>query len=68
MWGSVCILLRYVNIYISAQDPDLLDPQDFGFLDPDPPKYADSRIRTQVGKYRPKTEEKLSRLTLLAKT
>ena len=30
-------------IFASAQDPDPLDPQDFGFLDPnpDPQKYAD---------------------------
>ena len=25
-------------------DPDLLDPQDFVFRDPDPQKYADIRI------------------------
>ena len=31
-----------------------LDPQDFGFLDPDPQKYADPRI--QGVKYQPKTE------------
>ena len=41
---------------ISAQDPgpDPLDPQDFGFLDPE--KYADPRI--QGAKYQPKMEEK----------
>ena len=27
----------------SAKDPDLLDPKHFGFLDPDPQKYADPR-------------------------
>ena len=31
------------NLFYSAKDP--LDPQDFGFLDPDPQKYADPRIR-----------------------
>ena len=34
------------------------DPQDFGFLDPDPQKYADPRIRIQGGKYQPKTAKK----------
>ena len=44
----------------SAQDPDpdLLDPQDFGFLDPDPQKYVDLRIRIQGAKYQPKTAVK----------
>jgi len=34
-----------------------LDPQDFGFLDPDsdPQKYTDPRIWIQVVKYQPKT-------------
>jgi len=34
-----------------------LDPQDFGFLDPDPDlqKYVDPRIRIQWVKYQPKT-------------
>ena len=45
-------------ILISAKDPDSLDPQDFGFLDPEPQKYADPRIRIQGAKYQPKTEEK----------
>ena len=36
-------------------DPDPLDPQDFGFLVPDPQKYADPRIRIQGAKYQPKT-------------
>ena len=31
-----------------------MDPQDFGFLDPDPQKYADPRIRIQGAKYQPK--------------
>jgi len=35
---------------------DPLDPQDFGFLDPDPEKYADPRI--QGVKYQPKTAKK----------
>ena len=44
----------------SAEDPesDPLDPQDFGFLDPDPQKYADPRIRIQGAKYQPKTATK----------
>ena len=42
----------------SAQGPDPLDPHDFGFLDPDPQKYADLRIRIQGTKYQPKTEKK----------
>ena len=33
----------------SAWDPDPLDLKDFGFLDPDPFKYADPRIRIQGG-------------------
>ena len=45
---------------INNRDLDLLDPQDFGFLDqgPDPRKYADPRIRIQWAKYQPKTEKK----------
>jgi len=35
-----------------------LDPKDFGFLDPDPQKYADPRIRIQGVKYQPKTAKK----------
>jgi hypothetical protein len=42
----------------SAKDPDSLDPQDFGFLDLDPPKYADSGIRNQEVKYQLKTAKK----------
>ena len=41
---------------INELDP--LDPQDFGFLDPDPQKYADPRIRIQGAKYRPRTAKK----------
>ena len=38
-----CKSLQYrlhsnINEMHSAQDPDSLDPQDFGFLDPDPEK------------------------------
>ena len=33
-------------------------PQDFGFLDPDPQKYADPRIGFQGAKYQPKTATK----------
>ena len=43
---------------IRIPDPDPLDPQDFGFLDPDPQKYADPRIRIQGVKYQPKTTKK----------
>jgi len=39
----------------SAKELDPLDPQDFGFLDPDPQKHADSRIWIQGVKYQPKT-------------
>ena len=42
----------------SAQDADPLDPQDFGFLAPDPQKYADPRIRIQGVKNQPKTAKK----------
>jgi len=35
-----------------------LDPQDFGFLDPDPQKYADQWIMIQGAKYQPKTAKK----------
>jgi len=40
-----------------------LDPQDFGFLDPDPDpqKYADPRNRIQGVKYQPK----IAKITLL---
>ncbi len=34
-------------------DPDPLDLQHFGFLDPDPLKYADGRIQIQGAKYQP---------------
>ena len=43
---------------IRIPDPDPLDPQDFGFLDPDPQKYADPRIRILGVKYQPKTTKK----------
>ena len=32
-------------IIFSDKDPDSLDPQDFGFLNPDPQKYADPRVK-----------------------
>ena len=48
-------------------DPDPLDLQDFGFLDPDPQKYADPRIRIQGVKYQPKTAKKKSFLLLKPK-
>jgi len=37
---------------------DPLDSQDFGFLDPDPQKYANPRIRIPGVKYQRKTEKK----------
>ena len=55
-------LINFFNSYlsrISAQDPDPLDPQDFGFLDPYSQKYADPRIRIQGAKYQPKTAKKI---------
>ena len=45
-------------VCISAMDPDPLNPQDFGYLDPNPQKYADQRIRIQGVKYQPKTAKK----------
>ena len=45
---TVCIL--QFSCFTNT-DPDPLDPQDFGFLDPDP----DPRIRFQGAKYQPKT-------------
>ena len=47
-----------MTVRLSAKDPVPWDPQDFGFLDPDPQKYADPRIRIQGVKYQPKTEKK----------
>ena len=44
-----------MTVRLSAKDPVPWDPQDFGFLDPDPQKYADPRIRIQGVKYQPKT-------------
>ena len=52
MWIS---LIGFVVTSAQDPDPDLLDPQDFGFLDPDPQKYTDLRIRIQGAKYQPKT-------------
>ena len=40
------VLIGYMSFYSiqnSAYDPDPLDPQNFGFLDPVPQKYADLR-------------------------
>ena len=39
-------------------DPDPLDLEDFGFLDLDPQKHGDPRIRIQGVKYQPKTAKK----------
>ena len=46
---------EFSKTYHSAQDPDpdTLDPQDFGFLDPDPDLDPDPR-----GKIQPKTGKK----------
>ena len=43
----------FLLIVTNAKDPDPLDTQDFGFLDPDPQKYADPRIQIQGVKYQP---------------
>ncbi len=43
----------------SAKDPDPLDPQDFGFLDPDPQKYADPWIRIKGVNINQKRQKKL---------
>ena len=48
-------LINFIFLFFSAYDPDSLDPQDFGFLDPEPQKYADPRIRIQGNKCKPKT-------------
>ena len=45
-----------------------MDPQDFGFLDPDPQKYADPRIRIQGVKNHPKTAKKKTFLLLKPKS
>ena len=51
----------FCSLILFGSVQDSLDPQDFGFLDPDPDpqKYADLRIRIKGGKYHPKTEKKL---------
>ena len=51
---------QFVYVATSAWDPnsDPFDPQDFGFLESDPQKYANPRIRIQGAKYQPKTERK----------
>ena len=58
---NLCVKIAISLISLnSAKDPDPLDPQDFGLLDPDPDpqKYADPRIRIQGAKYQPKTAQK----------
>ena len=50
-WSFPAAVVNKVKESSSAKDPDPLDPQDFGLLDPDPQKYADPRIRIQVAKY-----------------
>ena len=42
----------------SAKNSDLLDPQHFGFFDPDPQKYKDPRIRIKGPKYPTKAAKK----------
>ena len=41
---------------------------DFGFLDPDPKKYAKTRIRIQGAKYQPKSAKKKQILLLKPKS
>jgi len=53
--GKYFIDLIKILRVTSALDPDPLDSQDLGFLDPDPQKYADPRIRIQGNQ--PKTEK-----------
>ena len=50
----------FCSLILFGSVQDSLDPQDFGFLDPDPDpqKYADLRIRIQGAKYQPKTAKK----------
>ena len=60
---NIKIIKLYLTVYISAQnpdslDPDPLDPQDFGFLDPDPQKYADPKDPDPRGKISTKTTKK----------
>ena len=50
------ILVHFISD--QATDPDPLGPQEFGFLDPDPQEYIDTRIRIQREKNQPKTEKK----------
>ena len=52
-------LLIIVSLNNSAPDPDPLDSQDFGVLDPDLQKYAYPRIQIQGAKYHPKTVKKM---------
>ena len=42
-----------------AYDSDPLNPQHFGFLDPDPQMYADPRIQIQRSKYQQKLQKNL---------
>ena len=48
---KVLSTIENIQISTSAYDSDPLDPQHFGFLDPDPQKYAYLRIRIQGAKY-----------------
>ena len=40
--------MTLTNYTCSALDPDPLDPQDFGLLDPDPQKYTDPDPRSKI--------------------
>ena len=51
------MLFLFVCIIALDPDPDTLGPQEFGFLDPDPQKYADPRIR-MLEKISTKTSKK----------
>ena len=63
-WNESLGFSRYDQVHhetkvcclISAQDLDPLDPEDFGFLDPDPQKYANTLIRIEDVKYQQKLQ------------
>ena len=52
-------MLRFRNSLDPDFDPDPLDPQDFGFLDQDPQKYADPKDPDPKGKISTKTTNKI---------
>ena len=66
-WGNLVKSAFIVNskytqflLIFCPFDPDSLDPQDFSFLDPDPQKYSDPRIRIRGAKYQQKTAKKIT--------